>query len=66
MLLSIQVVTVSGDPPSLERAIWRETIGRGLFANAFFALGYLWVAFGREKRGWHDYVSGTYVIRKAG
>jgi uncharacterized RDD family membrane protein YckC len=26
-----------------------------------FGLGCLWVAWSREKRGWHDYLAGTYV-----
>lgn len=28
-----------------------------------FLLGFLWVAFDKKKRGWHDLLSGTIVIR---
>jgi uncharacterized RDD family membrane protein YckC len=27
------------------------------------SLGYLWIAFDAEKRGLHDWIAGTYVIR---
>ena len=32
---------------------------------SFFALGLgcLWVAFDRNKQGWHDKVAHTYVVR---
>jgi uncharacterized RDD family membrane protein YckC len=28
-----------------------------------FCLGYLWVAFDEQKRGWHDMLAGTRVIK---
>jgi uncharacterized RDD family membrane protein YckC len=27
-------------------------------------LGFLWVLWNREKRAWHDYLAGTWVIRE--
>ena len=63
-LLRIQVVDVNANPPSLGREMLREIIGKGVLSNGFLLLGYLWVAFSAEKRGWHDYISGTFVTRK--
>jgi len=31
-----------------------------------FALGFIWAAFDSRKRGWHDMIGGTVVIRKVG
>ncbi len=27
-----------------------------------FGLGFLWIAFDRKKRGWHDLIAGTVVV----
>ena len=28
-------------------------------------LGFIWIAFDKRKRGWHDYLAGTVVIKKS-
>ena len=33
-------------------------------AGAIFALGFIWAAFDARKRGWHDMIGGTVVIRQ--
>jgi uncharacterized RDD family membrane protein YckC len=63
MVLGIQVVDSHGNVPSLGTILLREVVGKfisGLPLN----LGYVWVAWDREKRAWHDHIAGTYVIRK--
>ena len=30
---------------------------------AIAVLGFLWIAFDSEKRGWHDWLAGTYVVK---
>ncbi len=35
-------------------------------AGAVFALGFIWAAFDARKRGWHDMIGGTVVIRQIG
>ncbi len=60
-LLRIRVIDVYGDPPGLVRAAIR-TAGY-LLGAATFSLGFLWIGFDREKRGLHDWLAGTYVIR---
>ena len=31
---------------------------------ATLGLGFLWIAFDSEKRGLHDWLSGTYVVKE--
>lgn len=52
-----------GEPPSVMRVVVR--IGGMIASFAAFALGMLWIGFSREKRGVHDLIAGTYVVRGA-
>ena len=63
MALSIQVVDSQGNPPGIWRAILRETIGK-LISTIVMFLGFLWIIWDRHRRGWHDHIGGTYVVRK--
>jgi uncharacterized RDD family membrane protein YckC len=59
--LDLRVIDVFGDPPSAWRAGARTL---GYFANlATIGLGFVWVAFDPEKRGLHDWLAGTLVVR---
>lgn len=63
MLLRIQVVDANGSIPPWHRVIAREVLGK--FASEIIIwLGYIWIGFDQRKRGWHDYLGGSYVIRK--
>ncbi len=49
-----------------QRLRWARALVRlfGLLVGALPAgLGALWIAFDREKRGLHDHIAGTYVVR---
>jgi uncharacterized RDD family membrane protein YckC len=60
-LLGLRIIDVYGEAPSALRALVRTA---GYFAGAAaFGLGFLWIGFDREKRGLHDWLSGTYVTR---
>ena len=65
MLLRIQVVDADGNVPPWPRAVARELL-RGAISLALFPLGllYLWVALDTRRRGLHDYLGGSYVVRK--
>jgi uncharacterized RDD family membrane protein YckC len=56
-----QVIDVYGESPSMPIAALR-TFGY-LACLASLGLGYLWVAIDAEKRGLHDWISRTYVVR---
>ena len=61
MALGIQITTVDGEPIGLGTAILRYI---GYFVSALILLiGYLMIAFTPEKRGLHDYIAGTIVIK---
>jgi uncharacterized RDD family membrane protein YckC len=57
----LRVIDVYGEPPSVARAALR-TLGY-LASAATLGLGFVWVGFDAEKRGLHDWIAGTYVIR---
>lgn len=63
MVLHIRVIDARGNAPGIGRAILRETLGK-LVSAVGLLLGYLWIIWDREKRGWHDYIAGTWVVRK--
>lgn len=63
MVLGIQVVDTRGSIPGLGTVLLREVVGK-FVSGLLFNLGYIWVAWDREKRAWHDHIAGTFVIRK--
>ena len=63
MLLRIQVVDANGNTPPWHRVVARELVGRFVSEVALW-LGYAWIGFDRRNRGWHDYLGGSYVVRK--
>lgn len=60
-LLRIRVVDSAGRRPNAIRTALRAaaTLAGGLFG----ALGWAWIAVDLEKRAWHDWAAGTYVVR---
>jgi uncharacterized RDD family membrane protein YckC len=60
-LLGLRVVGAEQRSIGYRRALVRFL---GYFPAIFsFGLGILWIALSREKRGWHDFLAGTWVIR---
>jgi uncharacterized RDD family membrane protein YckC len=57
----VRVIDLYGDPPSTARALIR--CAGYLSGVATLGLGFLWVAFDAEKRGLHDVLAGTFVVR---
>jgi len=59
-LLGLSVIDDQGGRPGLVAVVLRTcALPVGLF---FMGLGSLWIAFDREARGFHDHVSGTFVV----
>ena len=67
MVLKIQVVDANGNLPPWHKSLIRELL-RGVILLALLPLGllYFWVLFDPRKRGPHDLVSGSFVVRKQG
>ncbi len=61
MAVGIKITTVDGGDIDFGRALLRYI---GYIASAIILLiGYLMIAFTRDKRGLHDYIAGTVVIK---
>jgi uncharacterized RDD family membrane protein YckC len=60
-VLGLRVIDGYGRSPTVLRATVR-VVALAL-ALALFGLGVLWIAFSREKRGLHDLLAGTWVVR---
>jgi uncharacterized RDD family membrane protein YckC len=58
----LRVVSQHHESLSVSKTLLRETLGK-LLSGVPFLLGFFWVGFSKSKRGWHDYVAGTRVIR---
>ncbi len=59
--LGIKLVKADGTPVTIVTAVLRYV---GLIIS-FFALfiGVIWIAFDKNKQGWHDKIAGTYVVK---
>ncbi len=62
MALGIKVVNARGERPSLGDAALREIAGK-LISTIVVCLGFLWIAWDKNKQGWHDNIAGTYVVK---
>lgn len=62
--LGLRVVDLYGEPPGAGRAALRA-VGY-VVAAATLGLGFAWIGFDKEKRGLHDWLAGTYVVRGRG
>ncbi len=61
MAVGVKITTVDGEPIDFGRALLRYI---GYLASAIILLiGFLMIAFTREKRGLHDHIAGTVVIK---
>ena len=61
-LLGLRVVGAEQSPITYRRALlrWIGTVGFGAIS---LGLSLLWILWQREKRGWHDFLARTWVIR---
>ena len=59
MLSGLQVVYDDGTNISFGSAFLRAV---GYLVSSIFNLGFIWIAFDKQKQGWHDKIAGTVVI----
>lgn len=62
MALGIKVVNARGDRPGLGGAALREILGK-LISTIVLCIGFLWIAWDKNKQGWHDWIASTYVVK---
>jgi uncharacterized RDD family membrane protein YckC len=60
-MLRLRVVKTDGSPLTIPGALLRY-VG-WIIASIPLAIGLIWVAFDKEKQGWHDKIASTYVIK---
>ncbi len=61
-ICGLEVCTSQGGTIGYGRAFIRESIAKCVSA-ILFMLGYLWILLPGPKRGWHDYMARTVVVR---
>ena len=62
MLARVRIIDMYGEPPNVSRSLAR-TLGY-VACIATLGLGFIWAGFDHEKRGLHDWLSGTYVVKR--
>ena len=62
-IVGIQVVDSDGNIPPWYRVVFRELVGK-FVSEAILWIGYIWIGFDENKRGWHDFLGRSYVVRK--
>ncbi len=62
MIFGLRVIRKDGQPLGFGRALARTFFY--FLSGIPFLLGFLWIALSPEKRGWHDGLAGTMVIRE--
>ena len=60
-VLGLKVVRLDAQPVTFLVSLVRALAGA--FSIVVLFLGFLWIAFDREKQGWHDKIAGTVVVR---
>jgi uncharacterized RDD family membrane protein YckC len=64
-LLGIFVYNRNGSRLSFIKSALRESVFKILSGVVLF-LGFLWIGFSKNKKGWHDYLSHSMVVPSAG
>lgn len=61
-IMGLKVVDIDGNRITLTKSIIRNL--SKILSYLPISLGFLWVAFSKEKKGWHDSIAKTYVIKQ--
>jgi uncharacterized RDD family membrane protein YckC len=61
LVANLKVVRLDDKPVTIVVALVRG-LGAAFSAMVFF-LGFFWIAWDRERQGWHDMIAGTVVVR---
>lgn len=62
LLAGLRVTDENGQNLTLGRALFRHTIGYWVSA-LLWGLGYFWIVRDKNKQGWHDQITGSYVVQ---
>ncbi len=59
--MKIKVVDENGNRITLAKSIIRNL--SKILSYIVLMLGFIWVLFNKERRGWHDMIANTYIIK---
>jgi len=59
-LMRLKVVNTDGSILTPKEAFWRNAFK--IFSHAAFSIGFFWILFDSQKRGWHDIMGKTLVV----
>ena len=62
MTMGIKVVDSEGNKPNLGMVLMRETLGKLVSATVLY-IGFIVILLDEHRRGWHDQISKTFVVR---
>jgi len=61
IVLNLKVVRLDGQPVTITVGLVRALAAA--FSVVVFFLGFLWIAWDKDKQAWHDKIAGTVVVR---
>jgi uncharacterized RDD family membrane protein YckC len=61
IVVGLKVVRMDGQPLDFTVSFVRSLAA--MFSAVVLFLGFLWIAWDKEKQGWHDKIAGTTVIK---
>ncbi|HIA15910.1 MAG TPA: RDD family protein [Dehalococcoidia bacterium] len=61
-MVGIRIVNHSHEKPGRSKALIRELTGKPLGSIPMY-LGFAWILWDSERRGWHDHIAKTHVIK---
>ena len=62
MAIGIKIIKTDGRSIGIGTTLLREIIGK-FISSIIILLGYIWILFDGQRQGWHDKISGTYVVK---
>lgn len=62
-VMGVKIVTLEGRAPGWWRGAKRAAVAEFASGKAL-GIGYLWAFGDRQRRTWHDYAAGTWVVRR--
>lgn len=62
MIMKLEIVTEQGNRISILRSLWRHIAT--FFSSILLFFGFIMIIFHPEKRGLHDLMANTYVLKK--
>lgn len=60
-ILRMKIVAINGAEVTVKQIVIR--LISSFFSALAFGLGFIWIAFDKNRQAWHDKIAGTYIVR---